>query len=121
MENDERGFRVALIADELVNPRDGGVDGLAVLERAGWGAVQLPSADYPDAVAGPLLEQVAEQAEEFARHGYVLVIVGRRDGLAEALAGYGITSLPAVEPESAEQLERFLDTAGAAAQPSSQA
>ena len=118
MEDDERGFRVALIADELVNPGEGGVDGLAVLERAGWGAVQLPSADYPDAVAGPLMEQVAEQAEEFARHGYVLVIVGRRDGLAEALAGYGITALPAVEPESAEQLERFLATAGTAAHPS---
>ena len=118
MEDDERGFRIALIADELVNPRDGGVDGLAVLERAGWGAVQLPSADYPDAVAGPLMEQVAEQAEEFARHGYVLVVVGRRDGLAEALAGYGITTLPAVEPESAEQLEGFLATAGTAAHPS---
>ena len=118
MEDDERGFRVALIADELVNPRDGEIDGLAVLERAGWGAVQLPSADYPDDVAGPLLEQVAEQAEEFARHGYVLVIVGRRDGLAEALAGYGVTGLPAVEPDSAEQLERFLATAGTAAHPS---
>jgi hypothetical protein len=118
VEDDERGFRVALIADELVNPHDGGVDGLAVLEHAGWGAVQLPSADYPEAVAGPLLEQVAEQAEEFARHGYVLVIVGRRDGLAEALAGYGLTALPAVEPKSAEQLEGFLATAGTAAHPS---
>ena len=118
MEDDERGFRIALIADELVNPRDGGVDGLAVLERAGWGAVQLPSADYPDAVAGPLMEQVAEQAEEFARHGYVMAIVGHRAGLAEALAGYGIADLPAVEPESAEQLERFLATAGTAAHPS---
>lgn len=108
MEDDARGFRVALIADELVNPRDGGIDGLAVLERAGWGAVQLPSAAYPDEVAGPLLEQVAEQAEEFARNGYVLAIVGRREGLAEALAGYGIAGLPAVEPESAEHLERFL-------------
>jgi hypothetical protein len=114
VEDDERGFRIALIADELVNPRSGRVDGLAVLERAGWGAVQLPSSDYPDAVAAPLLEQVAEQSEEFARHGYVLVIVGRRDGLAEALAGYGITALPAIEPESAEQLERFLASAGTA-------
>jgi hypothetical protein len=118
VEDDERGFRVALIADELVNPRDGGIDGLAVLERAGWGAVQLPSAAYPDDVASPLLEQVAEQAEEFARHGYVLVIVGRRDGLAEALTGYGITELPGVEPESAGQLERFLASAGTTAHPS---
>ena len=42
--------------------------------------IQLPAADYPDEVAGPLLEQVAEQAEEFARNGYGLAVVGR-DGL----------------------------------------
>ena len=66
-----------------------------------------PVRGLPGRGGGPLLEQAAEQAEEFARHGYVLAIVGRRDGLAEALAGYGITALPAVEPESAEQLERF--------------
>jgi hypothetical protein len=112
VDDDARGFRVALIADEFVNPRAGGVDGLAVLERAGWGAVQLPPAAYPDEVAGPLLEQAAEQAEEFARHGYVMAIVGHRNGLAEALAGYGIGDLPALEPESTTQLERFLDTTG---------
>src|SRR5439155_11293052 len=72
MEGDERGFRVALIADELVNPPEGGIDGLALLEEQDWGAIQLPSAEYEPAVAGPLLEQVAEQADEFARHGYVL-------------------------------------------------
>ena len=110
---DARGYRVALIADELVNPPAGGVDGLAALERAGWGAVQLPSAAYPAAVAGPLLEQVAEQAEEFARHGYVLAIVGGRDGLAEALAAYGITGLPSIRPRSGAALDRFLETTGA--------
>jgi hypothetical protein len=43
----------------------------------------------------------------------VIAIVGHRAGLAEALAGYGIADLPAVEPESTTQLERFLDTTGA--------
>jgi hypothetical protein len=109
---DARGYRVALIADELVNPPAGGVDGLAALERAGWGVVQLPSAAYPAAVAGPLLEQVAEQAEEFARHGYVLAIVGGRDGLTEALAAYGIAGLPSIRPRSAGALDRFLETTG---------
>ena len=69
-------------------------------------------------MAAPLLEQVAEQAEEFARHGYALAIVGGREGLAEALAGYGITGLATVAPESADHLERFLAAAGAAAQSS---
>jgi len=118
VEDDARGFRVALIADELVNPQRGGIDGLAVLERAGWGAMQLPPAAYPAEVAAPLLEQVAEQAEEFARHGYVVAIVGGREGLAQALAGYGVTGLMTVAPESAEHLERFLAAAGAGAQSS---
>ncbi len=105
---DARGYRVALIADELVNPSAGGIDGLAELARAGWGAVQLPGQAYPDAVAGPMLEQAAEQAEEFARHGYTLAIVGRRRGLQEALAAYGIHDLPAISPGSAGELRAFL-------------
>lgn len=109
---DERGYRVALIADELVNPPDGGLDGLAELERAGWGAVQLPAGDYPDAVAGPMLEQVAEQAEEFARHGYTLAVVGRRSGLAKALAAYGLRDVPAIAPRSADELREFLERQG---------
>ena len=56
---DARGYRIALIADELLNPAEGGIDGLAELERAGWGAVQLPAKTYPDLVARPMLEQVA--------------------------------------------------------------
>ena len=70
MDADTRCFRVALVAGELLNPAAGDVDALAVLEQEEWGAIQLPPADYPDEVAGPLLEQVAEQAEEFARNGY---------------------------------------------------
>ena len=117
MDADERGYRVALIAEELVNPGDGGLDGLAALLKAGWGAIQLPSDSYPAEVAGPLLEQAAEQAEEFARHGYVLAVVGRRDGLGEALAGYGIAGLPSIEPKSAAQLARFLRVTGAERRP----
>ena len=117
MDTDARGYRVALIADELVNPRGRGIDGLAALEAAGWGAIQLPSASYPAEVAGPLLEQVAEQAEEFARHGYVLAVVGRREGLAEALAAYGIAELPAIVPASTAHLTRFLAVTGAGVRP----
>lgn len=108
MEGDLRGFRVALVAGELVNPQSGGVDALAVLEQEDWGAIQLPAADYPDEVAGPLMEQAAEQAEEFARHGYRLAIVGRRDGLDEALGRYGVGTLPQIDPATADELRNFL-------------
>ena len=110
--DDARGYRVALIAEELVNPSGRGVDGLAALEAAGWGAIQLPPRDYPDDVAGPLLELVAEQTEEFTRHGYVVAVVGRRAGLDEALAAYGVSGLPTIAPRSRAALERFLAAQG---------
>jgi hypothetical protein len=112
VEGDERGWRVALIAGELVNPADGGVDGLNVLERAGWGAIQLPAAEYGPQVAGPLLEQAAEQADEFARHGYTLAVVGGRDGLDEALDRFGISGLPFIDPASEKELAAFLRKTG---------
>jgi hypothetical protein len=79
-----------------------------VLQQEDWGAIQLPAADYPDDVAGPLLEQVAEQSEEFFRHGYRLAIVGSRAGLAEALAAYRVPDLPQIDPASEDELRTFL-------------
>jgi hypothetical protein len=108
VEGDLRSFRVALVASELVNPAAGGVDALAVFEQEGWGAMQLPDADYPDEVAAPLLDQVAEQTEEFARHGYTLALVGNRAGLEQALERYGLAVPPAIEPAAADQLRAFL-------------
>ena len=110
MEGDARCRRVALVAGELINPRDGAVDALAVLEQECWGAIQLPAGEYPDAVAEPLLEQVAEQAHEFSRHGYTLALVGHRDGLDQALRSYGLETPPAIEPGSADELRAFLDS-----------
>jgi hypothetical protein len=108
MDGDERGFRIALVASELVNPSDGGVDALAILAEAGWGVIQLPAAWYPDDVAGPLLEQVAEEVEEFARHGYDVVRVGDRAGLAEALSRLRVEDPPAITPASGRELSAFL-------------
>jgi hypothetical protein len=108
VEGDRRSFRVALVAGELINPAAGEVDALAVIEQEGWGAMQLPAADYPDEVAAPLLDQVAEQAEEFARHGYTLALVGNRAGLEQALERYGLAVPPAIEPHADDQLRAFL-------------
>jgi hypothetical protein len=105
---DERSYRVALVADRYVNPGPGQFDGLAALAAAGWGAMQLPDDGYPAEVAGPLLAEVAEQAEEFSRRGYGLVLVGDRDGLAEALAQVGVAVPDRIEPASAAELGQFL-------------
>jgi hypothetical protein len=111
VEGDARSFRVALVSGELVNPAPGELDALAVLEAEDWGAIQLPAADYPDEVAGPLLDQAAEQAEEFTRHGYRLAVVGERMGLAEALERHGVRHPPQIVPAGAEELRRFLAAA----------
>jgi|SRR5579859_1916309 len=110
MRRDERSFRVALVADFYVNPPPGGVDGIAAAAEAGWGVMQLPADDYPAAVTERLLFEVAEQVEEFSRHGYDLVVVGRRDGLAEALARVGLALPDAITPASFVALREFLDS-----------
>lgn len=105
---DERSFRVALVADRYVNPPPGGLDGLAVLAAACWGVMQLPDDVYPDEVARLLLAEIAEQVEEFSRHGYVFVLVGERAGLEDALARVQVAVPPRAVPASAAELRKFL-------------
>jgi hypothetical protein len=88
IQGDKRSYRMARVADGYVNPPPGGLDAITVLAGAGWGAVQLPADAYPRQVAGPLLEQVAEQTEEFHRHGYDVVLIGSPTG-GDALAAVG--------------------------------
>jgi hypothetical protein len=108
MKPDERSFRIALVADGYVNPLPGGLDAVAVAAQTGWGVMQLPADDYPPEVAGPLLAEVAEQMEEFSRHGYAFVLVGGRAGLPEALAQVGVPLPDQISPGTAAQLAEFL-------------
>jgi hypothetical protein len=106
---DKRSFRIALVADRYVNPPPGGVDALAVLATAGWGAMQLPADDYPPDIATRVLAEVAEQAEEFSRHGYGLVLIGDRDEIAEALAAAGLAVPDQIVPSDPAELLDFLN------------
>jgi hypothetical protein len=105
---DKRSFRVALVADRYLNPADRALDVIPILVEAEWGVIQLPADVYPREVAGPLLEQVAEQTEEFHRHGYDVVVIGRRTGLKQALAAAGVPLLDHLEPVNAGALRAFL-------------
>ena len=120
MEGDKRGHRVAVCADALVNPEPGGLDALAVCERAGFGVMQLPATWYPANVAAGWLEQVAEQLDEYLRRGYAVVVVtvagdaagaSQLEGFAAALAkiGHGLPPQLASDGD-AGALEEFLST-----------
>jgi hypothetical protein len=109
MKPDARSFRIALVADAYVNPPPDGLDAVAVAAQTGWGVMQLPADDYPPEVAEPLLAEVAEQMEEFSRHGYGFVLVGERAGLAEALAHVGVPLPDQISPRTSSQLADFLD------------
>lgn len=108
MKPDERSFRIALVADRYVNPPPGGIDGLAAAAQAGWGVMQLPATDYPAQIAARILAEVAEQLEEFSRHGYDLVLVGECDGLPAALAAVGLPFPDQIMPSTAAELTGFL-------------
>ncbi len=108
MKPDERSFRIMLAADRYVNPPPGGLDAVAVAAEKGWGVMQLPADDYPPEIAGPLLAEVAEQMEEFSRHGYDFILVGERTGLPEALANVGVPLPDGITPGTAAQLAEFL-------------
>jgi hypothetical protein len=101
---------VALVADRFVNPPMGGLDAIRVLLEADWGVIQLPSDSYPPEIEAPLLEQVAEQTEEFQRRGYDLVLIGHRRGLAEALAAVGRPLPDRIDPATDEALRGFLES-----------
>ena len=109
---------MAVCADALVNPEPGGLDALAVCERAGFGVMQLPATWYPGEVAAGWIEQVAEQLDEYLRRGYAVVLVTvagdgaaatQRDALAAALAtiGHGLPPEHASDGDAAA-LEEFL-------------
>jgi hypothetical protein len=108
MQPDERGFRIAVVADEMANSQAAGFDVLEVLEHAGWGAILLPPAWYPSDVRAELLIQLAEHVEEFTRHGYEVVCIGSCESLAEPLAQLGVAMPPSVTPASQRELSSLL-------------
>jgi hypothetical protein len=105
---DARSFRVALIADEFVNPGPRGIDGLSVLEGEGWGAIPLPPDSCPNDVATEILEHIGDEAEEFFRNGYDLVLIGSGGGIEHALRARNIPPVPTIRPTSTEEIRAFL-------------
>ena len=122
MNGDARGWRLALVPDALINPRDPAraalPDALGVLEANGYGVLQLP----PPGKHGPLLAVIADQVAEYAHHGYAVVAIGVRGEpggglhwrrLAPLLRHRSVAPLPRhlIRPDvdAAAEVQRFAD------------
>ena len=81
MSTDERGWRIALVPDALLNPpqpQATGLDLLGALEASGYGVLHLP----PPGGHALLLDVIADQIAEYAHHGYAIVAVAKDDSPA---------------------------------------
>jgi hypothetical protein len=82
---DARGWRMALVPDALINPRDRTEAALpnvlSALKTSGYGLLQLP----PPGEHSLLLAVLADQVAEYAHHGYAVVAIGTR-----AMTGGGL-------------------------------
>jgi hypothetical protein len=89
---DLRGWRIALIADALLNaePRASLPDVIAVLEASSYGVLQLPPAG---GAHGLLLAVTADQVAEYAHHGYAVVAIGLTGQVESGLHWRRLTSL----------------------------
>jgi hypothetical protein len=80
--NDSRGWRIALVPDTLINPPSAGraalPDVLSLLDASGYGVLQLPSPGEHRL----LLAVTADQVAEYTHHGYAVVAIGLR-GLSD--------------------------------------
>jgi len=83
-DTDNRSKCIAIVADTLVNAhqiKDGAAARLAgaaidVIERLGFGIIQLPPHDIAPERARRALELVLDQARDYAANGYRIVSVG---------------------------------------------
>ena len=92
MSVDRRGWRIALVADALVNPEAGASapDVITVLEASGYGVLHLPPTG---GAHGLLLAVTADQVAEYAHHGYAIVAIGLKGRAESGLHWRRLTSL----------------------------
>ena len=85
MSRDARGWRIALLADALMNPEPASQrplpDVMGILSACGYGLMQLP----PVGAHRELLAVIADQLAEYARHGYAVVAIGSDDQPGDGL------------------------------------
>src|SRR5260370_38568349 len=69
--------------------------------------MQLPDRGYPAEMTGRIRADIAEQVQEFRRHGYDIVLVGQGGGITAALADVGVPAPDQVIPANPAELRPF--------------
>jgi hypothetical protein len=109
---DVRGWRMALVPDALINPKERSAlpDALGVLTACGYGVLQLP----PSGEHRLLLAVIADQVAEYAHHGYAVVAIGVRGEPGDGLHWRSLAALlrrRGVVPPPRHHLRPDLDAA----------
>ena len=92
MNDDARGWRIALVPDGLINPSGDYAalpNVLSMLDSQGYGLLQLP----PPGDHSLLLAVIADQVAEYAHHGYAVVAICLRGESADGLHWRRLASL----------------------------
>jgi hypothetical protein len=84
---DPRGYRVALVADAIVNDGMARYDVVAALDAATFGMVVPPPSDFALRTIASTMEYVVDDLADYARQGYRVVVIG-----ASSLPQFGIWS-----------------------------
>jgi len=73
---DPRAYRVALVADSIVNEGGAGYDAVALLDDAEFGIIVLPPSDFAVPTIASIVEYVVDDLADYRAKGYVVLIVG---------------------------------------------
>lgn len=73
---DPRGYRVALVADAIVNERAAPYDVVAALDGATFGMIVPPPWDFELRTIASTIEYIVDDLADYARQGYRVIVVG---------------------------------------------
>jgi hypothetical protein len=73
---DPRGYRIALVADSIVNEGAASYDVVAALEAATFGMIVPPPSDFQLGTIASTIEYIVDDLADYARQGYRVVVIG---------------------------------------------
>jgi len=73
---DPRGYRVAVVADAIVNEDAAGYDVAALLDAAAFGMIVPPPANFALPRIASTIEYLVDDLEDYRRQVYRVVVIG---------------------------------------------